>query len=493
MKMYLLTLLIIALLIVSCTTEVTKPESPPSLAEGKRPAAEKPVTAPPTTTPAPLTETPTIHTYPNFIPAMRMYEALQKGDEQTDYVATQFDGVKELGINYVQGIPSFYYWGIISHDKSGNAVWKWAPTDEQMDSLASRGLKAIPFIISPKMGGLPWDESITRDDPRYAQVYEDFAYEMVNRYKNHPAWSGIVAVWGGSSDIWDKEFPGTNPEVVIPLLNAAYDGIKRAEPNTIVIGFNFATTGAHDKETWELFHTRAFAQNPKFDWYGAQSHEVFTTELSDDYYGGIQGLTRIRSYLDNHGYADKPLWVNEGGFSFDKGKQGLPPGTIQTEQVIETFIVGSTIPNLKGWVYFAYMGSTDEDDPGVTGLMEPRSSGWPPRPREAYNALKVLGNTVNFFDYQFDSKIVGEVNQLNPYILKFVKKEQPNSKLWVVFSPRLHQSNQEPVTHEVTINIAPAVQIIKIDMLGQQSTLTADASGNVRVTSTSSPVYLKTN
>jgi len=71
--------------------------------------------------------------------------------------------------------------------------------------------------------------------------------------------------------------------------------------------------------------------------------------------------------------------------------------------------------------------------------------------------------------------------------LRFTHRQKPGSKLWVVFSPR----TKPVVEKEVTINISPATQATQIDMLGNQTTVTADSSGNITLTSTSSPVYLK--
>jgi hypothetical protein len=166
---------------------------------------------------------------PDFIPTVRAYGGAGYDDFQRR-------SMKELGLGYVQGLVDFT-WGNIQRSEN---VWKWAPADEQMDQLAKAGLKVIALVICPKSPGLPWDERVTRTTPRF---------------------------------IAECRYALTDPEVVVPLLNAAYDGIKRADPKTIVIGFNFATT-AHSPGQWEEYHRRAFALAPKFDWYGVQSLEA---------------------------------------------------------------------------------------------------------------------------------------------------------------------------------------------------------------------------
>jgi hypothetical protein len=135
--------------------------------------------------------------------------------------------MRDLGLGYVQGLVDFTW----DHIERGDNVWKWIAADEQMDQLARTGLKVVAFLICPKSPGLPWDETITRADPRFAAQYGEFAYHVVNRYHDHPAWSGLIAVWGGSSDVFG-EHPFHAPEVQVPLLNAAYEGVKRADPGT---------------------------------------------------------------------------------------------------------------------------------------------------------------------------------------------------------------------------------------------------------------------
>ncbi|MEW5941038.1 MAG: hypothetical protein AB1750_15330 [Chloroflexota bacterium] len=395
------------------------------------------------------------------------------------YDQFQCETMKQMGLEYVQGLVDFSWVNL----QRGYDIWKWEATDAQMDALAKCGMKTIAFTITPKLEGLHWDESVRRDDPRYVEAYGEFAYRLVERYHDHPAWSGLVTVWGGSSDVWGESWAG-EPRVVVPLMNAAYDGIKRADPNTIVAGFNMATTFTTG-EDWKQWHERAFAFNPRFDWFGVQSHAVPPTMIiPDNIYAGLAGLTNVRRFLDEHGYADKPMWLNEGGFPYGEDLGGLPED-IHAQFVAETFLLAPALGiDLRGWVYFQYFDKTRNADD--MGLMTTLAESDPPRPRLAWTALQTLFAQVSFFDYAFVSRISGEFNQPDPYVLLFARPD--GARLWAIFSPRVKKG--EPVNQPTTIHIAPAGRAILVSMLGEQLEVVADANGNVTVASSAEPVYV---
>jgi len=302
---------------------------------------------------------------PEFICTVRAYGGAGYDDFQRS-------SMRGLGIDYVQGLVDFTW----DHIERVDNVWKWVATDEQMDQLAKSGLKVVAFLICPKSPGLPWDETITRADPRFAAQYEEFAYQVVNRYHKRPAWSGLIAVWGGSSDVFG-DHPFHAPEVQVPLINAAYEGIKRADPQTIVISFNLSTSISTPRQ-WEEWFEKAFSLHPKFDWVGVHTYYTPVTGLeSPGAYSGAVGLVNVRKFLDAHGYADKPLWLNEGGFGCGDDLGGLPEQT-HAEQVVETYVVARTLnANMRGWVYFEYFSKThlfeeSSADPGLC-LQVPRS------------------------------------------------------------------------------------------------------------------------
>ncbi len=431
---------------------------------------------------AAATEVAASRKLPEFICTVRAYGGGGFGDFQRH-------SMKEPGLDYVQGLVDFT-WGNIRRPDN---VWKWAATDEQMDQLAKSGPKVIAFLICPKSPALPWDETINRTDPRFAVQYGEFAYQVVNRYYRHPVWSGLIAVWGGSSDVFG-EHPLHAPEVQVPLLNAAYEGIKRADPQTIVISFNLSTSISTPQQ-WEEWFEKAFALRAKFDWFGVHTYYTPVTSLeSPGACSGAVGLINARKFLDAHGYADKPLWLNEGGFHCGEDYGGLPEQA-HAEQVVETYVLARTLNvNLRGWVYFEYFSKTHlfEESSSDLGLMTALDQHNPPQPRLAWRGLQTLIKTVRFFDYDFDAKISGQYNEPTPpFIYCFHDRNKPSSRLWVVFSGQ-GTGKRNPVTQDVTINVAPAVQGRVIDMFGQAKAVQADSSGNVTVTASGSPIYLKT-
>ena len=210
-------------------------------------------------------------------------------------------------------------------------------------------------------------------------------------------------------------------------------------------------------------------------------------------YASVVGLLNVRKFLNEHGYADTPLWLNEGGFNCGADLGGLPEQT-HAEQVVEAYIVSRTLGvNLKGWVYFEYFSKTHlfEESSADLGLMSSLDQHMPPQPRLAWRALQTLIKTVKFFDYDFDTKISGKYNEPSPpFVYRFRGHNKPSAALWVAFSGS-GTNKRKPVIQDVPINIAPATRATLVDMLGTQRMLQPDTSGNVTIAAGSSPIYLR--
>ena len=426
----------------------------------------------------PLIEDPDLNRpldLPEFIFTVRAYG----GGGYDDF---QFNSQKELGLEYIH---HGFEWGGIEPRDDG---WKWDATDSVMDKIAEHGLKIILSFIIPKgstaeFGVLDW---ISRDDPNLPAEYGEFCYEVINRYRDHPAWSGLATVWGGSSDVVSEAW-FHSPEHQVALLNAAYDGIKRADPAAVVISFNIATS-CTDIDLWREWHEAAFNLSPRFDWFGLTTHAVPPTYLeSPGAYAGVAGLTNVRQFLDEHGYADKPIFVSEGGYT------GLTD-EIQAGAIIQTCIITRALDlDIRGWIYYYYFAkSISPEDPDAfdSGLLHPALDHPSSlEPKAAWFALRNLINNIGFFEYEFEKQLSGEFNEQSmPFVYLFKHRERTQSRLWAIFSPRL----KETTSHEVTINIAPDRTAVLIDMAGSVSEVAADQAGNVTLTASEEPSFLKT-
>jgi len=337
--------------------------------------------------------------------------------------------------------------------------------------------------------------------------------------------------------VCDKKACVTYPEVVIPISNAAYDGVKEADSSTQVIGFNMATTGGFSKHDWEEYNSRAFDLDPKFDLYGFQTHGMDPNVLGDapdkydpeveaayeecnrllgvEYrrdsffdsislgYGGVQGVVNLRTMLDYFSQGrGKPLWQNESGFQYEsKSPESQAEGLVQTYVILRTLDV-----NLKGWVHFALLGSvtpgvpsvggkvsTDVDEESLFGIM----SSWndqvgSPQYRLAGLAYKNLFRKIRFFDYDFElNESSGAVNRMDPYVLKFQNVTDLSRKLWVIFSPRA--SDRRSVEQVVPVNVGTVGDYLAIDMIGNECHVSANSDEIINVLSTRTPIFIKSD
>ncbi len=399
------------------------------------------------------------------------------------YDSFQIAALKDLGINHAHGVV--FSWSLVEPRRGD---FKWEFFDNLFQLYEANEEKIIPVLMLEKCG-LEW---LPRESPEVSERYEEYAYQVVNRYHHSPSWAGMVSVFGNSSDCYGN-VPLNYPEPVVSNINAAYDGIKRADPATIVIAFNMGTEGG---TAWEEWHRQAFALSPKFDWFGMDSYGGFPTQTEGfSPYVGVLGVNEVRKFLDDNGYSDKPIFNTEYGYLIGEDIGGQTE-ELHAEVVIETLLMARTLSaNLKGWVYFnLFQKSRGDED---YGLMTSLDQSNPPTGRKAYYALKTLLRVVKFNDYQYHSMPVGEYNQRDPFVYKFNHDSENN--LWVIFSPWIDTYDKscgpsilEPVNQTVCINIAPATRGALIDMVGNTSMLYADVDGNVFITSTRSPVYLKT-
>ncbi len=210
-----------------------------------------PTPIPPTSTPQPPTSLPppvfTINNTP--VPSTRepwrRFDSPEYGIHLSqwwrvdDLFPQDLEAVNELGFGWVK--QTFAWRDIQPIEKSG---YDWYRPDRIVEQTEAAGLKLIVRIDrQPTWSVLPYmpQNDITENQPpgNY-QDFGDFCFELADRFQGR---IGAYQVWNEPNldREWGEQTP--NPAEYTDLLRVCYEGIKRGDPNAIVISAGLAPTG----------------------------------------------------------------------------------------------------------------------------------------------------------------------------------------------------------------------------------------------------------
>jgi hypothetical protein len=368
--------------------------------------------------------------------------------------------MNELGLEYVNVRGRFVWPEMEPQDDE----WDWSVADEAMDTVEKYGMKMIPILIGPP------EHWISQNSPDLPSEFAEYCTEVVKRYKDRDGWSGIITIWNEPSVF----FHDMTPEQYVKVLNAGYDAIKAVDPNTVVVGFNtvpavFEVPFRGESIPWL---ESAFQHNPKFDWFGHHTYGSGSPTVSDPFisYGGEKGLTKVRAWLDERGYSDKPIYISEKGFGIMAGEDKVAQFAPECYAISQS--LGANVVGHAWWNYHCAafgdgdFGMTDRDD-------QPE----PWRKRRVWYTYQTMIQEAKLPEYIFEAKESGEFDSLEPpWVLRFHGRENSDDKLWFMFTPWIGDQNKEPQT--VTLSIDPATSATLIDWMGNKTTVFPDATGN---------------
>jgi hypothetical protein len=123
---------------------------------------------------------------------------------------------------------------------------QWFFYDGVIDEAASHDLNLMVSVV----GAPEWTRAAANREgpPDNYQQYADFLTELINR---HPGKIGAIEVWNEQN--LDREWQTANgivPEEYVQFLQVAYNAIKAADPNIIVISGAPSPTGPGDWVRW---------------------------------------------------------------------------------------------------------------------------------------------------------------------------------------------------------------------------------------------------
>jgi hypothetical protein len=313
------------------------------------------------------------------------------------------------------------FWDLIEYQETpleASGIFNWAPLDEVVGYAAAKGVRVLPVIFNTPSGYKPADApagvQYPPADPAFLRRFMD---KLVRRYgPNGTFWgcTGLPDSCGPDPDdpndptpaylpitswqIWNEpNWPGwwknsddPEPKEYLALLQAAYLGVKGADPDGEVVMAGLAPIVLPtDRRNYEKWLT---------EFYEAGAAGFFDALAIHAYGADLQGATthpaRVRKIADAHGDRDAPIWITEYGWA--NGGSGSP--FIKSTDCQAALIHAVTLDwrrlrdelKLRGAVQFQWrdVATTKTSWPFYAGL-NPATFTDPPKP-----ALGQLANAI---------------------------------------------------------------------------------------------------
>ena len=296
--------------------------------------AKQPTTAPaaPTATPTPEPPTPTPSPTPlmTVVPMDTFMSSPDYGVQaflwwRPEIADRDLTLIQEAGFTWVK---QTFDWHTI--EGAGKGARDWQKADEAVRLVGEKGLKLLARVSMDPEHPVQWAGS----PPANADHFADFLFDMATRYQGrvqaYQVWNepNLAREWGGKRP---------NPREYVTLLKKAYDAIKRADPNAIVITAGMAPTGTDDATAMpdDVFYEAMYQamggnSDGYFDVLGvhgagfAAPPELDPAVAAADKprYGGyrffsFRHVEDIRAMMERYGDADKRVAILEFGWTTD--------------------------------------------------------------------------------------------------------------------------------------------------------------------------------
>jgi hypothetical protein len=175
----------------------------------------------------------------------------------------------------------------------------WQRWDRVVDGLRAHDYQVLGMLCY----WTPW-----------AQPYSDEAIEAFGRYAERVArrYRGRVAAW----EIWnepnERTFWTSTPERYVRLMRAAYEGVKRGDPDALVIGGSLSGV--------DLVYLRTLLKLGAGAWMDRLSVHPYSFGWTPEDAQLLRELRGIAQELRRAGKSDR-LWVTEIGINLSSGKK----------------------------------------------------------------------------------------------------------------------------------------------------------------------------
>lgn len=406
-------LLAAVLLVAGCAAPA--PEAPKG--------AEEPVRTPqPTFTPAAVAEpapaptaTPAPAGGPVFTAPMPPVKPLRMNSPEygmsaflwwrPEVACRDVNAIRDAGFGWVK---TNFGWREIELAKG---EFDWSRPDRIVDQVNASGLDLLVRIdFQPRWAGGNYPVNGPPDNP---QDLADFLYALASRYRGriraYQIWNepNLAREWGGNEP---------DPGAYVDLLGRAYEAIKRADPNAMVISAGMSPTGTWSPDArpddWfveSMYVAMGGSSEGHFDVMGAHGAgfasppetDPSVVEADADKGGhrsmAFRRIEDLREIMVRNGDADKQIALLEFGWTSDPRPESTYYWHAVSEEVKADYIVRAyqfARENWAPWIGLMSVFSvadhdwTPDHEQYWWAITEP---GFPEfRPRPAYLALKAM-------------------------------------------------------------------------------------------------------
>lgn len=294
-------------------------------------------------------------------------------------------------------------------------LYTWNPSDYMVRMARAHGLDLVVRLDMPPEWAIVPDEYGYGGIPFDLLAYADFVSAVAERYQGrvlgYVVWNepNLAAEWsrsGGDLPQHWESFDGwvADPADYVTVLCAAYDRIRAADPDALVVAAGLAPTNEFSPRAMD---DREFLRGM----YAAGAAGCFDVLSVHDYgYGlspederGDHGRLNLARILDLRDvmleYGDKkPVWITELGYTV---QPGLHPFVTEEDQSL--YLTGSFERVRRDWPWVEMLtvwnlcyGLSPDDEMSGYSLAEPDLT-----PRPAYWALQeILDRTQIHADFR---------------------------------------------------------------------------------------------
>ncbi len=274
-----------------------------------------------------------------------------------DLFPQDLEAVNELGFGWVK--QTFAWRDIQSIEKQ---AFDWYRPDRIVEQTEAAGLKLLVRIDRQPTWSVLSQEQITDNQPPTDyQDFGDFCYALANRFQGR---IGAYQVWNEPNldREWGNQPP--NPVEYTALLRVCYEGIKRGDPNAIVISAGLAPTGGPmprampDAEFLQGMYDAGAADY--FDVLGLNApgykappelppEEGLQEQWGKHRWNTFRHVEDMRNIMVQHGDADKQIAILEMGWILEQEYHPEYEWFGVTEQQQADYLVGAYQYAQENW------------------------------------------------------------------------------------------------------------------------------------------------